>query len=920
MKFGQKKTALALGIGGLVMIAGGSVTAQDMRISVTGSNIKRVDAESASPIETITRADIEASGLNTIADVVHQITANNNGSISNAFINGFAAGAAGVSLRGLGANNTLVLLNGRRLASYGLADDGQRSFVDLNQIPFDVVERIDVLKSGASAVYGSDAVAGVVNIITRSQFTGGVVSATGGTTYKGDGNNFRGSLTLGTGDLTKDNYNAFIVFDGQKQNAIETNNRPGYIGSLDLTRYGLPDLRPGTLGTGNANNPNSLSSSSLVGNVRPVNNKTGGSPGPYQSLPGCAPSNLVGPENLCAWDFKDYLQIQPEQQQFNVYAKGAYNFTSTLQGYTELSYFQSKLTGVYFPTNTNSTWYDYKDSRVIASTTFFMPVGHPDNPYNDIGKGARLRYYMGDVGGRNTDYQTDTQRYLVGLKGVNWDWDWDAGVMYVQSKTNLDQHGYVNYNNLTQAINGQGGFGYYRVGVNASLNQPGIYNFIAPDLQYQTKSSVTQFDFKASRDLMKMDGGAMALAVGGGYRHESESNPGSPGTFDGSIMGLGYSQADASRNVTDVYGELYMPIFKNLEATAAVRFDHYSDAGSATTPLVSAKWTVMPEVVLRGTYAQGFRAPGAYENGNSATVGFTTYVDPVRCPVTGAAADCGGGNLAVVSKGNPAIQPEKSNTYTFGTVFEPFTGFSGSVDYWYIKTKQQIQQPDPQLTLNNPAGFPLNQIVRDPTTDLIDPDTGLPIPNTGTVQAVIGPYTNVSSVVTNGIDFDFLYRFPATDYGKFSAELQWTYTISFKRTINGETIHYENSHGPTALSSSAGMPQNRFNVILGWTQGPWTATGTVRYVDPIPQTESKGSDCLHPDLSCRAPSFTTLDLSAGYTGFMNWNIFGSVINVFNRKAPFDPQAGYGLYNYNYNYAQSGATGTQFNLGARYTFK
>jgi iron complex outermembrane receptor protein len=216
MKFQRKKVATALGIGGFALLAAGSVLAQDIRVNVTGSNIKRVDSETAAPIEVITREDIKQTGLNTISDVVRRITANNNGSISDGFTAGFAAGATAVSLRGLGSNNTLVLLNGRRLANNGFADDGQYSFVDLNQIPFDAVERIEILKDGASAIYGSDAVAGVVNVILRQQFTGVTATGTAGTTYKGDGNVYKGAITAGIGDLTRDRYNAFITVEGQK--------------------------------------------------------------------------------------------------------------------------------------------------------------------------------------------------------------------------------------------------------------------------------------------------------------------------------------------------------------------------------------------------------------------------------------------------------------------------------------------------------------------------------------------------------------------------------------------------------------------------------------------------------------------------------------------------------------------------------
>src|SRR5689334_9311945 len=262
------------------LLIAGAATAQDIKLNVTGSNIKRTEAETAAPVEVITREDIQASGLQTIAAVVQSITANSNGTISNSFINGFAAGATGVSLRGLGANNTLVLLNGRRLAVYGLADDGQRSFVDLNQVPFDAVERIEVLKDGASAIYGSDAVAGVVNIILRQQFTGVTATGTVGTTYKGDGDQWRGAVTAGIGDLTKDKYNAFITVDGQHTQAIPTTNRKQYIGTNDLTFMGLPDARQGNPFSG-------FGSSSLVGNVRPVSaSNPNGTPGAFQSLPG----------------------------------------------------------------------------------------------------------------------------------------------------------------------------------------------------------------------------------------------------------------------------------------------------------------------------------------------------------------------------------------------------------------------------------------------------------------------------------------------------------------------------------------------------------------------------------------------------------------------------------------------------------
>jgi iron complex outermembrane receptor protein len=292
-------------------------------------------------------------------------------------------------------------------------------------------------------------------------------------------------------------------------------------------------------------------------------------------------------------------------------------------------------------------------------------------------------------------------------------------------------------------------------------------------------------------------------------------------------------------------------------------------------------------------------------------------VDPVRCPVTGSPADCGSGNVGVIAIGNPNLQPEKSTSWTVGLVWEPAPGLSGTLDYWNIQTKQVINGADAQLVVNDPAAFPNALILRDSSTALPG------IPNSGTLLAVATPFLNDFKQSTDGVDVSARYRWDLKDYGAFTPSLEWTHVFHFTREFNdGSKYQYAGTHGPTVLSSSAGVPQDRFNVTLAWEKGPWNVTGIVRYVGPMDTIEAKElPDCLQPDFgNCTVASFTTLDLSASYTGFKNWQIFGSVINVFNRIAPFDVQAAYGNYNYNYNYASTGATGTQFNAGVRYTFQ
>src|SRR5256885_351072 len=223
----QLCSALMVAFGGGLAIASLPATAQQtlQRVEVTGSNIKRTDTETASPVQIMTREDIEKTGKQSIQEVLRGVTADGQGSIPTSFSNGFASGAAAVSLRGLGVNSTLVLVNGRRMTTYGLADDGTRSFVDLNSLPLEAVERVEVLKDGASAIYGADAVGGVVNIILRKDYVGATAGGSFGVSERGDGQTVRGFGTIGWGNVAKDGYNVFLSIEGSKQNNIWQKDR-----------------------------------------------------------------------------------------------------------------------------------------------------------------------------------------------------------------------------------------------------------------------------------------------------------------------------------------------------------------------------------------------------------------------------------------------------------------------------------------------------------------------------------------------------------------------------------------------------------------------------------------------------------------------------------------------------------------------
>lgn len=926
-------------------------TQELQRVTVTGSNIKRTDSETASPVQTITREDIQKSGATTIADVILGLNGNSNGSVPLSFGVGFAAGASGVSLRGLGANSTLVLLNGRRMAPYGLADDGQRTFVDLSTIPLDAVERVDVVKDGASAIYGSDAIAGVVNIITRQDFKGLILNASYGQTRYGDQKNPKASITGGFGDLGTDKYNVFFTLEAQKIGEVRQSDRAdrGGIGDPDIMSRGY-DLGTGTGYAGYQISGTTVSSSNY-GYARPYTTQNGGTAVAGSSYVQLAtPAGCTTPAAItalgytgCTWNQIDFLQLQPPEEKLNFLTRGTLEISPALSAFAEVGVFKSKVSTTYTPSTVSGQWADTVNGITLSNTAITMGPNHPDNPFNaasgangGAGYNARLRYATADLGGRDNTYDTTVTRLLGGLKGTAASWDWEAGVLYTESKTDQTTDGYIRNSVLRDYLNGTNATGlnptltYYRLGVNAGLNSEAVRSAIAPHIENSSKTSITSIDLKASRELMQLQGGPMQLALGAEYRQEKVDSPPKPYTFEADIIGLGYSGFSGNRNVSAVYAELSAPVLKQLELTAALRSDQYSDYGNSTTPKVGFKFTPIPQLLIRGTYAEGFRAPGAAENGKSVggSAGYTTVNDPVRCPVTGLAADCAGTVMAI-SAANPDVKPEKSKSYTLGFVIEPVKDTSVSIDFWQITRKNEILGADPASVVANPAAFPSATIIRD--TD------NLPgVANSGTLLAVSAPYTNGSKTVTNGVDLDLRQRLALGEAGKLTGTLTWSHLNKFRRTLNGIDFEYAGTDGPTSLSSSSGMPKDKATLSVTWDRGPISLTGTVNYVSGMRNTEYKGIDpafaatasgCLlaysdgsdAPGPDCKTSSFTTFDVSGRYNVTKNLQIYGSILNVFDRVAPYDLSAFYGITHYNANYNQIGGLGRTYNVGLKYQF-
>ena len=910
------------------------------RVIVTGSNIKRTDAETASPVQVLTRGDIEKTGKQSIQEVLRGITADGQGSIPASFSNGFASGSAAVSLRGLGVNSTLVLVNGRRMTTYGLADDGSRSFVDLNSIPLEAVDRIEVLKDGASAIYGADAVGGVVNVILRKNYSGASIGGSYGQTGHSDGQATRAFGTLGFGDIDADKYNVFFSLEASQQKNIWSKDR-GFIGQNDLTSFGYYDTRNGSprpyfgLATASANSPYGVTRSATGGGTRVNVISCGGNVSPVTGL--------------CLYNGLDEQEVQPAIDRLNFFGRGTLQFSPSLTAYVELGFFntKSKSNGTLGANNDGGVYKPGDLFNPLVTHGFMtLPAAHPDNTFG-VDRSLFIRPL--ELGGR--DQKTDNQlfRFVEGLQGTAFGWDFDVGAAYIKSKLKDQNFGYIRYDVMQAALNN----GTYRI-TSPSLTDPSVLAAISPTLENTATSSIKSIDFKVSRELMNLPGGALGVALGGEVRWEAANTPPVPYTDSAQIVGLGYSAFSATRRVTAAFGEVTAPVAKWLELTAAARYDHYSDFGNATTPKLGFKIKPIDQFAVRGTYSEAFRAPGPAETGGS-SFGFTTF--------------------GILSQGNPNIKPEKAKSYTLGLIAEPIAGTSITVDYWKIDRKDEIVQADPATII--PAGqcqnacdgtVPAGGTVARP--DLRNLQVAGVLANTfmyydtdGTLQTVTGFYRNATATKTDGVDVELRHKMNLGEAGKLTAQLNWTHTNKFQRTdADGLTLDYAGTHGPIVLSAGAGTPKDKATLSLTWDRGPWAVTAALNYVGPIKMIDHKGettsqngttdpdtgvftpdgtitngnTGVTYPDNGqyncgvfdttgkpynkCRLPSFTTIDLFAKWTPFKNLDINVSIQNVLDRKAPFDPYLAipYGI-NYNQTWHQAGAVGRFFTVAAKYSF-
>ncbi|HEY5851710.1 MAG TPA: TonB-dependent receptor [Lysobacter sp.] len=713
-------------------------------VQVTGTHIPRssIEVVTAVPLTRITRAQIEASGFQTLFELLsYQPGMVSHHPVDVATDGGFQsqqpfAAAATTSLYGLGPRATLFLLDGRRMANYGLASADLGGLTDLNGIPLSMVERIEIIRGGASAIYGADAMAGVVNIILRKGQVGGEAVARYGLSERGDAEQRRFSFNYG--QVSDDGGSWSISADYLHRDALLGADRTWR--TADLRSLGLGDRRV------------------LLA---------------YFSSEGleqwACPDAIRDDAGECYLDKPRYVTLQPELESTAVYGQMRQPLGDAvdLSASVRLSQVQQRLQGAPF------------------HAAVFLPFGHPDDWFQ--GNATVLNYAFFDIGPVRSRSTARSADLTLGLDGYRGSWQWQADFAHHRNDVDNLIDGLVSNEVLARAIQDVS----YRF--NGAANPPSLLAELSPRVEVQGDAQFDQLAFSASGPWFSLPGGQTQAAVGMEWNRDALDNRPDDRMVAGDIaLGAQKIDIDEHRYSSAVYAELSMPIAKWLNADLAWRVDHRQGYGTRSSPMLGLKWTLSSTLTLRGTAASGYRAPTLFElrrptvSDSIDVVEMTDVLAPCQLPIT---AD-DGTVYCVVSLGgaeNPDLQPETSRSYILGLVWAPTTEFDISLDRFRILRRNEILSTN---ALANPAAFP-GALVRD---------------EQGGLYAINDYFTNVGRTEVEGWELQSEYRLDTAGHGRFVLRLAASYLDQLSRQANAASPELDYAgHGAPQRSVLAGV-------------------------------------------------------------------------------------------------------------------
>ncbi len=861
------------------------------RVEITGSAIKRIDAETSVPVTVLKIEDIKKEGVTTVQQLLERVSAAQTSVSTSQAVGSATGGAAFANLRALGQNKTLVLLNGRRIANNAI--DG--SAPDLNMIPFAALDRVEVLRDGASALYGSDAVGGVINFITKRDFTGVIVSGGFDIASQKAGRAYNSNISFGSGDLDKDRLNFFGVVDYQKQDRIRAYERLQY----DASGKTSPTTFPGQYNQGgNVENP---------------------------LFPGCsAPNGKPNPSNqpgdkTCGYLFARQVDLVPNTARMSALLHGTFKISETMLG--NLEYFATKSTN-----DTLVAGVPYGALHIDPGTRYYPGNGITPLPTAfvlDPTMPVRLRWRDQASGGRAEQTENTQQRFVASLDGDVAGWDYKVGGA-INSNIIKDKliGGYTDGTLITPAV-ANGTINPFSFTQDAA-GQAAITAAAANGTLFTGRGQVYSVDGQVSRDIGDWTGAGRpaAIAVGAEFRHENLRFVGNP-PFDRLVIAsTGFDPATDShgqRNVSAVFTELNVPIIKQLDVTASLRYDRYSDFGSTTNPKVGFRYQPLQQLLVRGSYSTGFRAPSLFDLNapNTFTNTANNHNDPIRCPggkaIPGvSASDNCDVQFESLAGGNKSLKPEKSKNLTFGLVFEPVTDVSLGIDFWWIKLRQQIGALTDDTIFGDPVKF-AGLYKRAPDGSLSS-DGSLcpqyPPAPTDNCGYILDTQDNLGEIRTSGIDLTGNYRLRTAAAGNFTFGFNSTYIYKYdyQNQVGGAFINNIGSYQGNAVVAG-GTPIFRWQTgaTANWNLGPW-GVGVVGHY------KSGYTDQVPPH---QVSSYTTFDLYGTWQPNKAFSLTVGAKNVFDRDAPFSNQAATFQVGYDPRFADP--TGRAYYARGTYSF-
>ncbi len=792
------------------------------RVEVVGSNIKRAVSTQSTQIETYRTEDFAKQGVTSAQDIINSLASSQASIVGASSVGRDTGGASYANLRNIGPQYTLILVDGRRVANQPAGSTAYA--VDLNAIPVDAIDRIDVLKDGAAAVYGTDAIGGVINFITKKNYQG--ASATVGystPTQSGGGQEKHVSLSGGVGDLNTQGWNLQGTFGLSKTTEL-----------TGESRWNIVERNPSwSYSTWPSNYRNSTSY------VNPSN-------------PNCRGGDTDG-GSACLENTSKFVAMSPEVERWNASVKGTKRVFDDSELSLQILHSENKTTTSVAPTPTAG-------DITLTSSSPFYPAGE---------SGSDLKLYGRTIaaGNRVEESTTTMDRFQTNLEGTLAGWDYRGGLGYSQSTAkNEFVSGWINKSLMQQYVN-DGTLNPF-----SDSNSSSVWNALnmTGELNKATMKMYSA-DYKMSKDVLALPAGNVSVAFGSEIRREElDYNVNTALATQAMSSGSEDSKStNGGRTVYAFYGEAIVPVIKGVEASTAVRYDHYSDFGDTVNPKIALKVTPIKEVTFRGSASTGYRAPSLYDmySPSYTTNTGSRYADYYGC-AAGVTAACGSEQRDIMYSGSTNLKPEKSFATSIGTVVQPTRNLMGSVDLWTTLIRDQIGSLPDSAIFADPAKYANLYVLN----------------SDGTLNYVKSVTSNLGGLRTSGVDLAGFWRIPTASFGNFQLSINSTYTRRYDYQLEKDGEYHAGAGKFTDMSNNPVVFRWKTNTTLSWERGEWGATLGANYLSGYSDQYPNDDGTPH-----RVPAYLLWNGSVTYTWNKQASLTVGARNLFDKEPPYSNQ-------------------------------